>query len=94
MNNFGKLTGNDINQLSYVVSDAVIHAMRNRESLERIADRFHHGDFADAFKECLLRGIDEMMMMCDMDDKMEEESKQAEDPAGLLQAFNKGLGGQ
>lgn len=71
-NTFGRLSSRDGTMLEYIVGDAVRMTIRKREELETIAERFHHGDLADAFNECLLRGIDQMMIMCEMDEKGDE----------------------
>lgn len=72
MNTYGKLSSRDATMLEYIVGDAVRLTIRNREELEAIAERFHHGDLSDAFQECLTRGIDQMMTMCEMDEKVSE----------------------
>ena len=72
MNTFGKLAARDATMLEYIVGSAVKLTIRNHEELEAIAERFHHGDLSDAFKECLERGIQQMMIMCEMDEKVSE----------------------
>ena len=72
MSTFGKIASRDATMLEYIVGSAVKLTIRKHEELETIAERFHHGDLADAFEECLLRGIDQMMTMCEMDEKVSE----------------------
>ena len=72
MSTFGKIASRDSTMLEYIVGDAVRLTIRNHEELEAIAERFHHGDLSDAFKECLLRGIGQMMNMVEMDEKASE----------------------
>lgn len=72
MTTYGKLSSRDSTMLEYIVGDAVRLTIRNHEELEAIAERFHHGDLSDAFQECLTRGIDQMMTMCEMDEKVSE----------------------
>ena len=72
MNTYGRLSPRDATMLEYIVGDAVRLTIRHREKLEAIAERFHHGDLSDAFQECLWRGIDQMMTMVEMDEKVSE----------------------
>ena len=72
MNTYGKLSSRDATMLEYIVGDAIRLTIRNHEELEAIAERFHHGDLSSAFKECLERGIQQMMTMCEMDEKVSE----------------------
>ena len=72
MNTYGRLSSRDATMLEYIVGDAVRLTIRHRDVLEAIAERFHHGDLSDAFKECVERGIDQMMTMCEMDEKVSE----------------------
>ena len=66
------MTNAEINQLSYVAMDAVNFALRNVTDLQRIADTFCHGDFADAVKLCMENGRNALITICDMDEEMRE----------------------
>ena len=72
MTTYGKLSSRDEMMLEYIVGDAIRFTIRRHEELEAIAERFHHGDLADAFLECLRRGLDQMMTMVEMDEKVSE----------------------
>ena len=71
MTTLGKISIRDAMMLEYIAGDAIRLTIKHRDDLENIAERFHHGDLSDAFKECLERGIDQMMTMCEMDEAME-----------------------
>ena len=67
-----KMTNVEINQLSYVAMDSMNFALRNVSDLQRIADTFCGGDFADAVKLCMNNGMNALLTMCDMDDDATE----------------------
>ena len=67
-----KMTHAEINQLSYVAMDSMNFALRNVDDLQRIAETFCGGDFADAVKLCLNNGMNNLLTMCDMDDDATE----------------------
>ena len=67
-----KMTDAEISQLGYVAMDSVNFALRNVTDLQRIADTFCHGDFADAVKLCLENGKNALLTICDMDEEMRE----------------------
>ena len=67
-----KMTNVEINQLSYVAMDSMNFALRNVNDLQRIADTFCGGDFADAVKLCMNNGMNALLTMCDMDDDATE----------------------
>ena len=62
------LTSSEVNEISYVVMDAVTFAFRNSNDLKRIADDFCSGSFSDAVKLCMENGMNSMLQMCDMSD--------------------------
>lgn len=66
------LTTSEVNEISYVVMDAVLFAFRNSHDLERIADGFCSGSFSDAVKLCMSNGMNSMLQMCDMSDEVSE----------------------
>ena len=71
----------DANQLSYVAMDAILFVVRHASDIERIAERFCHYDMADAMKLCMENGMNNLLMDCDMDDKiaaMEEEGHEVQ----------------
>ena len=67
-----KMTNVEINQLSYVAMDSMNFALRNVNDLQRIAETFCGGDFADAVKLCMNNGMNNLLTMCDMDDDATE----------------------
>ena len=67
-----KMTDAEIAQIGYVAMDAVNFALRNVGDLQRIADTFCHGDFADAVKLCMNNGMNALLTICDMDEEMRE----------------------
>lgn len=67
-----KMTQMEINQLSYVAMDSMNFALRNVDDLQRIAETFCGGDFADAVKLCMNNGMNNLLTMCDMDDDATE----------------------
>ena len=72
MNTFGKLAARDATMLEYIVGSAVKLTIRHREDLEGIADRFFHGDLADAFEHCLEEGIEKMVMLGGLDSEVKD----------------------
>ena len=67
-----QMTQIEINQLSYVAMDSMNFALKNVSDLQRIADTFCGGDFADAVKLCMNNGMNALLTMCDMDDDATE----------------------
>lgn len=66
------LTSSEVNEISYVVMDAVTFAFRNSNDLKRIADDFCGGSFSDAVKLCMENGMNSMLQICDMSDEVSE----------------------
>lgn len=64
------LTSSEVNEISYVVMDAVTFAFRNSNDLKRIADDFCSGSFSDAVKLCMENGMNSMLQMCDLSDEV------------------------
>lgn len=67
------LTSSEVNEISYVVMDAVLFAFRNSYDLMKIADEFCSGSFSDAVKLCMENGMNSMLQMCDMAKDEEKE---------------------
>jgi len=67
------LTSSEVNEISYVVMDAVLFAFRNSHDLMKIADEFCSGSFSDAVKLCMENGMNNMLTMCDMAKEEEYE---------------------
>ena len=72
MSSISKLTTADLNQLSYVVMDAVNFSGRHSSDIERIAKTFCYGDFAEAVKLCMENGLNSLLQTCDLDDEATE----------------------
>ena len=64
------MTSSEVNEISYVVMDAVTFAFRNSQDLKRIADDFCSGSFSDAVKLCMENGMNSMLQMCEMSDEV------------------------
>ena len=66
------LTSSEVNEISYVVMDAITFAFRNSNDLKRIADNFTSGSFSDAVKLCMSNGMNSMLQLCDLSDEVSE----------------------
>lgn len=66
------LTSSEVNEISYVVMDAVTFAFRNSNDLKRIAENFTSGSFSDAVKLCMSNGMNSMLQLCDLSDEVSE----------------------
>ena len=64
------LTSGEVNEISYVVMDAVTFAFRNSNDLKRIADNFTSGSFSEAVKLCMSNGMNSMLQLCDLSDEV------------------------
>ena len=67
------LTSSEVNEISYVVMDAVTFAFRNSNDLKKIAEEFCSGSFSDAVRLCMSNGMNTMLQLCDMSDEENEK---------------------
>ena len=94
MSNLGNLTGWDKVELQWVTSSAIHLLIKYHDDMEKVADRFCSGDIDQAFEDIFEKGLQEMLDMCDLDDKLVETETQLQQPKnGLVTSFNKGFFG-
>ena len=78
MSNIGKLTGYDKLDLSDAAGSAVRFMIENYYSILNIASRLNNGDVGAAFRDIMDKGLQELGMICEMDEQIcKEEERHA-----------------
>lgn len=94
LSNIGKLTGWDKLDLRNAASDGVNFMIEHYYDILNIASHLNNGDVGAAFRDIMDKGLNELSMMCELDDKLVETEAQMQQPKnGLVTAFNKGFFG-
>ena len=77
MSNIGKLTGFDKLDLSDAAGTAVRFMIENYYGILNIASRLNNGDVGAAFRDILDKGLQELGMICEMDEQICKEESDA-----------------
>ena len=72
------LTGWDKVELQWSTSAAIHLLIEHHDEMERVAERFCCSDMAQAFEDIFEKGLQAMLDMCDMDDRLTEEEMRME----------------
>lgn len=75
MTNIGKLTGYDKLDLSDAAGTAVYFMIENYHSILNIASRLNNGDVGAAFRDIMEKGLQELGMICEMDEQICKEEE-------------------
>ena len=62
-----------INQMASISGDAMVFTWTNINDMIRVSDTFCGGDISEAVRLCLEEGLAHLLIMCDMDDKINSE---------------------
>ena len=65
---FNNISGKEMTELSFIAGDAVELAITNCYDLKRVADHLNGGVMYNAFRDCFIKGLHELIALCDMDD--------------------------
>lgn len=83
MSGIGSLTGYDSTHLQWASSIAIKFFIQRYDDIEKVAERFCCNDMGTAMEDIMVKGLQEFLDMCDMDDKFaEEEARMPNIPAG------------
>ena len=92
MSGIGSLTGWDRSHLIWASSMGIEMLIKHHTEIERVAERFCTNDINVALYDIFEKGLQEMLDMCDMDDKLSETEAQMQNPMnGIVTSFRGGL---
>ena len=68
-----EISGQDRADIANTLYEATYQLLLNLENIQRIANYFNNGDISEAFRDCIRKGISELISLCDMDDMIREQ---------------------
>ena len=91
MSNLGQLTGWDKTELQWSTSAAIHLLIKHHDEMERVAERFCGNDMAQAFEDIFEKGLQDLLDMCDMDDRLTETETQMQNPTNGIVTSYRGI---
>ena len=76
MSSLGAIIGQDKWTLQDSVSVALVFIIERDEHISRVADHFCNGDRTQALTDIMEKGLQALLDMCDMDDRLSEQERE------------------